>query len=35
MHNKFVIEKWINRRHIFIDEKNWQKFGLKRELISA
>ena len=35
MHNKFVIEKWINRRHFFIDEKKWKNFGLKGELIST
>ena len=22
IHNKFVIEKWVNCRHFFIDEKN-------------
>ena len=21
-HDKFVIKKWVNRRHFFIDEKN-------------
>ena len=35
MHIKLIIEKWVNRRHIFIDEKNLQKLGLKGELISA
>ena len=35
MHNKFVIKKWLNRRHIFVDEKNLQKFALTGELISA
>ena len=35
MHNKFVIEKWVNRRHFYIDEKNQQKFGLTGELISV
>ena len=35
MHNKFVIEKWVNRRHFYIDEKNQQKFGLAGELISV
>ena len=35
MHNKFIIEKWVNRRHFFIDEKNLQKLGLTEELISA
>ena len=33
MQNKFVIEKWVNRRHFFIDEKNLQKFGLIGEVI--
>ena len=35
MHNKFVIERWVDRRHFFINEKNLQKFCLKRELISV
>ena len=35
MHNKFVIEKWVNRRHFFIDEKNLQKLGLTEEPISV
>ena len=35
MHNKFVIEKWVNRRHFYIDEKNQQKSGLTGELISV
>ena len=34
-HNKFVIEKWFNRPHFFIDAKNLQKFGLTGELISV
>ena len=33
LHNKFVIEKWVNRRHFFIDEKNLQKFSLTGEYI--
>ena len=33
--NKFLVEKWVNRRHFFIDEKNLQKFGLTGELVSA
>ena len=35
MHNKFIIEKWVNRRHFFIDEKNLEKLGLTGELIFA
>ena len=35
MHNKFIIEKWVNRRHFFTDEKNLQKLGLTGEVISA
>ena len=35
MHNKFVIEKWANRRQIFIDEKNLKKIGLTGELSSV
>ena len=35
MHNKFIIEKWVNRRHFFIDDKILQKLGLTGELISA
>ena len=34
-HNKFVIEKWVNRHHFFIDDKNLQKFGLTRGFISV
>ena len=34
-HNKFIIEKWVNRRYFFIDEKKLQKLGLTRQLISA
>ena len=29
------MEKWVNRRHFFIDEKNLQKFGLTGEVISV
>ena len=29
MYNKFVMEKWFNRPHISIDEKNLQSLGLK------
>ena len=32
---KFVIKKWVNRRHFFIDEKNLQFFGLATEVISV
>ena len=35
LHNKFVIEKWVNRHHFFTDEKNLQKFGLARGFISC
>ena len=35
MHNKFVIEKWVNLRYFFIDEKNLQIFGLTVEPISV
>ena len=35
MHNKFIVEKWVNCRHSFIDEENLQKLGLTGELISA
>ena len=34
MHNKIFIEKWVNRRHFFIDEKNLQKSDLMGEAIS-
>ena len=34
-HNKFIIEKWVNRRYFFIDEKNLQNLGLTGQLISA
>ena len=33
--HKFVIKKWVNRRHFFIDEKNFQKFCLTAEVISV
>ena len=29
MHNKFVIEKWVNRLHISINEENLENVGLK------
>ena len=35
MHNKFFIEKLVDRRHFYIDEKNLQTFGLTREPISV
>ena len=35
IHHKFFIEKWVNRRHFFIDEKNLQKLRLTAELISV
>ena len=35
MHNKFFIEKLVNRRNFFIDQKNLQKLGLTGELISV
>ena len=35
MHNKLVIEKYVNRCHFFIDERNLQKNGLTGELISV
>ena len=34
MHDKFVIEKWVNRHHFYIDKKNLQKFALTGEFIS-
>ena len=34
-HNKFFIEKCVNRRHFFIDEKNLKKFGQAEKLISV
>ena len=33
MHNKSFIKKWVNHRHFFIDEKNFQKLGLAGEFI--
>ena len=35
MHNIFIIKKWVNRRHFFINEKNLQKFNLTAEVISV
>ena len=35
IHNKLVIEKWVNHCHFFVDEKNLQKFGMTGELISV
>ena len=35
MHNEFVIEKWVNRRHFLVDEKILQKFGLIGEFSSV
>ena len=35
IHNKFLNEKWVNRRHFFIDEKNLQKLGVTGELLSV
>ena len=35
IHNKFPVEKRVNRRHFYIDEKNLQKFGLTGELLSV
>ena len=35
IYNQFFIEKWVNRHHFFIDEKDLQKLGLIGELISA
>ena len=35
MHNKNIIKKWVNRRHFFINEKNFRKFGLAAEVISV
>ena len=34
MHNKSFIAKWANRSHFFIDEKKFQKLGLKEDFIS-
>ena len=30
MLNKFITEKWVNRPHISINEKNLQNFDLKK-----
>ena len=35
IYKEFVIEKWVNWRHFYIDEKNFQKFDLTGELISS
>ena len=35
MHDKFFIEKWVNRRYSFIDEKDLQKLALTGEVISV
>ena len=35
IHSKLIIEKWVTRRHFFIDEKNLQNLGLIGELIFA
>ena len=35
IHNKFVIEKWVNYHHFFIDEKHLQKFDQTGEVISV
>ena len=35
IHNKFVIEKWVNCHHFFIDEKHLQKFDQTGEVISV
>ena len=35
MHNKFIFQKWINRSHFLIYQKNLKKLGLAGELISA
>ena len=29
MHNKFIMEKWLNRPHISINDKNLQNGDLK------
>ena len=29
------MEKWVDRRQFYIDEKNLQKFGLTGELVSV
>ena len=35
MDNEFVIEKWVNRWHFFIDEKSLQKFRPTGEFSSV
>ena len=35
IHNKFFIEKWVNRHHFLIDEKNLEKFGLRGGFLSV
>ena len=35
MHNKFIIKKWVNRRHCFFDKKNFQKIGVTGDLLST
>ena len=35
IYNQFFIEKWVNRRHFYIDEKKLKKFGMTEKLISA
>ena len=35
IHNKFVIKKWVKRRHFFMDEKNLEELGPTGEFISA
>ena len=35
IHTKFLIEKWVNRHHFLIDEKNLQKFGLREGFLSV
>ena len=32
MHDKFVMEKWINHPHIYINEKKLHISGLKRKI---
>ena len=29
------MEKWVNRHHFLIDEKNLQKFGLREGFLSV
>ena len=33
--NDFVIEKWVNRRHFFIDKESFQNFGLTEDFNSV